>query len=593
MFHFKLHPFVISALASLSLPLVMSAQSNKSVISYLEVYDLETRTHKVIKEFPYTVEAPNWTPDGQWLVINSGGKLYKTAPDGSSDLIEIPTGSITQCNNDHVISADGKWIGLSSNNPAQRGYNSYVFKVPFEGGEPVQLTPLGPSYLHGISPDGKNVAYCAFRPDANGEMERDVWVMPVKGGKEKRLTNAPGLDDGPEYSPDGKYIWFNSVRSGRMQAWRMKANGSEQTQMTNDTTVNAWFPHISPDGQKVVYICYHDYEIDPGEHLANLNVELRMIPAAGGEPETLVKLFGGQGTINVNSWSPDSKKFAYVSYRLKEEVEAPQKEMAVQLYSLRSLIGTPELFAENHDYVLTRVRQMGFTGVEPASYSGGKFSGLSPVEFRETIESYGLKIVSSHVSRFLTKDELASGDISKALAFWDEVIAAHKAAGIPRLVMSMELPKRSEQELQVLTDLLNAIGEKCNQAGIRFGYHSHNHEFNKVGDTTMMDYLITHTSPENIFFEMDVYWAVVGGASPVEYMKKYRGRFELLHIKDKYEVGQSGMVGFDAIFNNFRTAGTHGYVVEMEYASTPNILRGLRESALYLRNADFVKESYK
>ena len=144
-----------------------------------------------------------------------------------------------------------------------------------------------------------------------------------------------------------------------------------------------------------------------------------------------------------------------------------------------------------------------------------------------------------------------------------------------------------------MVNYLNAIGEKCNAAGIRFGYHSHSHEFRKVEDTTMMDYFISHTSPENVFFQMDVYWAVMAGVSPVEYMKKYRGRFELLHIKDKYEIGQSGMVGFDAIFNNFGVAGTKGYVVELEQASTPNILKGVRESALYLRNAAYVKPSYK
>ena len=248
---------VLVCLALLSgLAVQALAQHPNPSISYLEIYDVESRTHRVIKEFPFVIEAPNWTPDGKWLVVNRGGKLYKIAPDGSTDLQEINTGSIVGCNNDHVITVDGKWIGISSNDPANRQYSSYVYIVPFEGGEPRKLTPLGPSYLHGISPDGKTVAYCAFRgPD----QEQDVWVMPVKGGKETRLTDAPGLDDGPEYSRDGKYIWFNSVRTGRMQAWRMKANGKEQTQMTFDEDMNSWFPHISPDGKKVVYIAYHDY----------------------------------------------------------------------------------------------------------------------------------------------------------------------------------------------------------------------------------------------------------------------------------------------------------------------------------------------
>ena len=568
----------------------VSAQTGQQTISYLEIFDTETGTHRVIKEFPYVVEAPNWTPDGKWLVVNSGGKLYKISPDGSSDLLPIDTGSITQCNNDHVITADGKWIGLSSNDPSVRGYNSYVFLVPFDGGEPRKLTPVGPSYLHGISPDGKTAAYCAFRgPDR----EQDVYIMPVKGGKETRLTDAPGLDDGPEFSPDGKYIWFNSVRTGRMQAWRMKVNGKEQTQMTFDENMNSWFPHISPDGKKVVYLAYHDYEIDPGSHIANLNVQLRMIPAEGGDPKVLVEFFGGQGSLNVNSWSPDSKKFAYVSYRLAEEISAPKKEMAIQMYSLRTLIGTPELFAKNHEYVLSRLVQMGFTGAELASYSNGKFYGMEPSEFRQVMDKAGLELISSHTTRLLSPAEMESGDFSEALKWWDDCIAAHKAAGIPRLVMSMSRPLSTEKELQTMVNYLNAIGEKCNAAGIRFGYHSHSHEFRKVEDTTMMDYFISHTSPENVFFQMDVYWAVMAGVSPVEYMKKYRGRFELLHIKDKYEIGQSGMVGFDAIFNNFGVAGTKGYVVELEQASTPNILKGVRESALYLRNAAYVKPSYK
>lgn len=564
----------------------VQAQNPLRVVSYLEIYDIETDTHHVVKEFPFLIEAPNWTPDGKWLVVNKEGRLYKIAPDGSTDLVEINTGTIDQCNNDHVISADGKWIALSSSDPTEKGWNSYVYTVPFEGGEPKKITPVGPSYLHGISPDGKKLAYCAFRGPDN---EQDVYVMPVKGGKEVRLTDAPGLDDGPEYSMDGKYIWFNSVRTGRMQAWRMKANGKEQTQMTFDTDMNSWFPHISPDGEKVVYIAYHEYEVAPGDHTPNQNVELRMIPAKGGEPKTLVKLFGGQGTINVNSWSPDSRKFAYVSYRLAEEIEAPKKEMAVQLYSARQLIGTPELFAKNHEYVLGRLAQMGYTGAEAASYSDGLFSGLQPEAFKAALDKAGLELISSHTTRPLSAQELASGDYSAALKWWDKCIDAHLKAGVPRLVMSYSQKLNTEAELKVMAEYLDAIGRKCNEAGIRFGYHNHAHEFAKIGDTTMMDYFLANTDPASVFIEMDVYWAVVGGAAPVDYMNKYPGRFEVLHIKDKREIGQSGMVGFDAIFRNFRKAGTEAFVVEMEEASTPNILKGLRESALYLRNASYVK----
>jgi len=577
-----MHKILLTIMLALSTSSLAFGQHPQPTYSYLEIFDVETGTHRVVKEFPYVVEAPNWTPDGKWLVVNKDGRLFKLAADGSSDLQEIPTGAITQCNNDHVITTDGKWIGLSSNDPSNvRSYNSYVYVVPFAGGEPRRITPLGPSYLHGISPDGKLAAYCAFR---GPQMEQDVYVMPVKGGAEKRLTDAPGLDDGPEFSPDGKTIWFNSVRTGRMQVWKMKTNGKDQTQMTFDTDMNSWFPHISPDGKKVVYLAYHDYEIDPGSHVANLNVQLRMIPAAGGEPQVLLEFFGGQGSLNVNSWSPDSRQFAFMRYRLAEEITAPHKEMAVQLYSVRSLIGTPELFARNHAYVLSRLSEMGYTAAEAASYENGQFSGLEPEAFGRILKEAGLPLISSHTTRPLTREELASGDYSQALAWWEACIAAHKAAGIPRLVMSWSQPLQTRAELETMAAYLNAIGEKCRAAGIRFGYHSHSHEFQQVDGTTMMDWFISHTDPENVFYEMDVYWAVVGGASPVEYMKKYAGRFELLHIKDKHEIGQSGMVGFDAIFRNLPQAGTQAYVVELEEASSPNILKGLRESALYLRN---------
>jgi sugar phosphate isomerase/epimerase len=273
-----------------------------------------------------------------------------------------------------------------------------------------------------------------------------------------------------------------------------------------------------------------------------------------------------------------------VRYRLAEEITAPRKEMAVQLYSVRSLLGTPELFARNHPYVFSRLSEMGYTASEAASYENGLFSGLAPEAFGRVLKEAGLPLIASHTTRPLTREELASGDYSQALAWWDTCIAAHKAAGIPRLVMSWSQPLQTKAALETMAAYLNAIGAKCREAGLRFGYHSHSHEFQKVEDTTMMDWFISHTDPENVFFEMDVYWAVVGGASPVEYMNKYAGRFELLHIKDKHEIGQSGMVGFDAIFRNMSKAGTQAFVVELEEASTANILKGLRESALYLRN---------
>ncbi|GHT34135.1 hypothetical protein AGMMS49574_21070 [Bacteroidia bacterium] len=279
------------------------------VTSYLEVLDITTGTHKVVKEFTGVhIEAPNWSPDGKWLVYNSGGRLYKISATNPGEPELINTDFVQRCNNDHVISFDGKYIAISAG-PAEGG-GSRVYTVPFTGGIPRLITPVGPSYLHGIAPD-KTLAYCAER---NGNF--DIYTVPFEGGVEKRLTTADGLDDGPEYSADGKYIWFNSVRTGLMQVWRMKADGSEQTQMTFDETRNSWFPHISPDGKNVIFITYTKGDVEPGQHLGNKNVELRLMPAAGGEAKTLVKLFGGQGTINVNSWAPDSKRLAYVSYKL-------------------------------------------------------------------------------------------------------------------------------------------------------------------------------------------------------------------------------------------------------------------------------------
>lgn len=262
-------------------------------------------------------------------------------------------------------------------------------------------------------------------------------------------------------------------------------------------------------------------------------------------------------------------------------------DMAVQLYSVRSLIGTPELFAQNHEYVLESLVQMGFTAAEATSYDEGKFSGLEPEEFRKVLNEAGLELISSHVTHMLTPEELASGDYSEALKWWEGCIQAHKKAGFPRLVMSYSQRLSTEEELKVMADFLNAIGEKCNEEGIRFGYHNHSHEFRRIGDTTMMDYFIANTDPEKVFIELDVYWAVVGGAAPVEYIERYPGRFEILHIKDKTEIGQSGMVGFDAIFRNFEKAGAVDFVVEMEYASTPDILKGLRESVLYLNSIHY------
>lgn len=277
--------------------------------SILEVYDVETGKSEVIAEFPYLIEAPNWSPDGSFLTYNSEGRIFRFDL-ATKAVTEIFTDFVTNCNNDHVLSPDGKRIAVSHG--TKEDGKSRIYTVPITGGVPRLITPLAPSYLHGWSPDGKTLAYCAER---NGEF--DIYTIPVEGGEEKRLTDAPGLNDGSEYDSAGEYIWFNSVRAGLMQAFRMKADGSEQEQMTFDENWNTWFPHISPDRKRVVMLAYRKEDVAPGEHVPHKNVELRLMDAAGGAVQTVVKLFGGQGTINVNSWAPDSRRFAYVRYRIR------------------------------------------------------------------------------------------------------------------------------------------------------------------------------------------------------------------------------------------------------------------------------------
>ncbi len=279
--------------------------------SILEIYDIGTGGRTVVREFDRLIEAPNWTPDGKALVYNSCGCIHRLDLE-TGRIDRIDTGYVNNCNNDHVLSPDGSRIAVS-HGAAEDG-ESRIYVVPMTGGVPRLVTAMHPSYLHGWSPDGSTLAYCACR---KGEF--DIYTIPAEGGAEKRLTDAPGLNDGSEYDSAGEYIWFNSVRSGLMQAYRMKADGSEQTRMTFDEEWNTWFPHISPDRTKVVMLCYRKGDVAPGEHVPHKNVELRLMNADGSDVRTVVRLFGGQGTINVNSWAPDSRRFAFVSYRIREE----------------------------------------------------------------------------------------------------------------------------------------------------------------------------------------------------------------------------------------------------------------------------------
>ena len=269
-----------------------------------------------------------------------------------------------------------------------------------------------------------------------------------------------------------------------------------------------------------------------------------------------------------------------------------KKDMCIQMYSVRGLIGDPANGKTPYDELLKQLAEMGYTAVEAAGYNDGKLYGDDPEVFKQKVEAAGMKVLSSHVTRMLTPEELASGDFTAALEWWDQAIAAHKAAGMSYIVTPVMGLQKDLKDLKTYCDYLNAVGKKCAEAGIKYGYHNHDYEFRKVEDKVMYDFLLENTDPEYVFFQMDVYWAVIGKASPVEYFEKYPGRFTMLHIKDEKEIGQSGMVGFDAIFNNACKAGLKDFVVEIERYSYEDILRSCRESAEYLLAAPFVKASY-
>ena len=282
---------------------LVPAATAPDLYSTLETITVASTDARVVYTAQGRFEAPNWTRDNM-LVFNGGGHLYRVPADGGTP-VAIDTGFATRVNNDHGISPDGTMLAISDGSQDDR--KSRIYVLPIGGGTPRRITEKSPSYWHGWSPDGKTLAFCGER---NGNF--DVYTIPAAGGEETRLTTAEGLDDGPEFSPDGKYIYFNSVRTGTMQIWRMKPDGSEQEQVTSDG-FNNWFPHLSPDGQRMVFVTY---EKDVTGHPENKDVMLRMMTLATGKITVLAKLFGGQGTINVPSWSPDGRRLAFVSYQL-------------------------------------------------------------------------------------------------------------------------------------------------------------------------------------------------------------------------------------------------------------------------------------
>jgi len=290
-------------LAAFLLAAAAMAQPRPPVTSDIVVVDRDGRNERVLYSSPRLFEAPNWSPDGLYLLLNSEGRLWKLPVEGGEP-VPVDTGAVKGINNDHGISRDGKWFAISA---------GQIYVLPSAGGEPRQVTEKKPSYFHGWSPDGNTLAYCAER-DGNF----DLYAIRAAGGPEQRLTTSPGYDDGPDYSPDGRWIYFNSDRSGSWDIWRIPASGAGPNdryaeRLTRDDYED-WFPHPSPDGRLLVFL---SFEKDTKGHPPNRQVLLRTMRPGGGRIRVVAKLFGGQGTLNVNSWSPDSRRFAYVRYALR------------------------------------------------------------------------------------------------------------------------------------------------------------------------------------------------------------------------------------------------------------------------------------
>jgi TolB protein len=295
-------------------------QNPSNVRSKISIYDLDSKSILVVYMADKLWEAPNWSPDGKYLLANSGGALYRFTlnADGRAQPEKLALDAAYECNNDHGITRDGKLLAFSAKHGSSQ--ESRVFVASSDGANPRLLTPNSPSYFHGWSPDGKWLAFVGKRGDYF-----NIFRVPIGGGGEQRLTSSPVADDGSDYSPDGKWIYINSNRSGGWDIWRFPPEGAgpgdaKAERITSDE-LEDWFPHPSPDGNWIVFLSFP--KGTPG-HNVKTNVQVRMIPmpqdAAGkgavSSIQVLTQIFGGQGTINVNSWSPDSKKFAFVSYEL-------------------------------------------------------------------------------------------------------------------------------------------------------------------------------------------------------------------------------------------------------------------------------------
>jgi TolB protein len=277
--------------------------------SRMEIMNVFDGQRKIIYQDSGRLEAPNWMPDGKRLLFNQGGSIY-TIPIEGGTAEKLNTGNLSRNNNDHVISFDGKMLGISNHRDGMPGGGSTVYYLPLTGGDPKIITDSTPSYLHGWNPNNKEVVYTAQRISTGPAY--NIYKKPINGGPEVQLTfNKTGLADGPEYSPDGKYIYYNATQTGTMQIWRMKPDGSGQEQITFDE-YNNWFAHISPDGKWMTILSFQP-TVAPDDHPFYKRIMLRLMPVSGGDPKVIAYLYGGQGTINTPSWSPDSKHIAFVS----------------------------------------------------------------------------------------------------------------------------------------------------------------------------------------------------------------------------------------------------------------------------------------
>jgi TolB protein len=285
--------------------------------SHIFVYDLRTGSSREIYTADSIWEAPNWSPDGKYLIANSKGSIFRLDldSDGKTKPRKLAIPEDYRCNNDKALSPDGSKLAFSASLAPKSG--SEVFLADADGNNIKQMTQDTPSYFHGWSPDNKMLAFVAQR---NNSGQYDIYRVSVGGGTEQRLTSNVHQDDGPDYSPDGKWIYINSDRSGKQAIWRFPADGAGPDDVKAENVVSDnledWFPHVSPDGKKLVYIGYPSGT--PTHNPRDVRIELKLVAIdhnkVAKEQKTVVQAVGGQGSMNVNSWAPDSMRFAYVTY---------------------------------------------------------------------------------------------------------------------------------------------------------------------------------------------------------------------------------------------------------------------------------------